>query len=220
MGLAAFARLSAHALARDGSTHFPARGVDADAFLGPAALLYLLGFGRDVVATERALVSCVVPPIRIVTTVVLITFVEVVRVDVVHVALSTLAVARLAVEPDSALLANFASGARWRSAAVNVGLLAVLLAVGARVLDRRSVRRLRLDGRLVGRSVSARVAEAAGLAVLLARLGQPVGGALLDGLERGALFAGPEAAVAAVEVAEALIVAPADRPAAAGAVSC
>ena len=39
---AAFARLSAHALAGDGSTHFPARGVDADAFLGPAALLYLL----------------------------------------------------------------------------------------------------------------------------------------------------------------------------------
>ena len=28
---AAFARLSAHALAGDGSTHFPARGVDADA---------------------------------------------------------------------------------------------------------------------------------------------------------------------------------------------
>ena len=31
---AAFARLSAHALAGDGSTHFPARGVDADALLG------------------------------------------------------------------------------------------------------------------------------------------------------------------------------------------
>ena len=79
---AAFARLAAHALAGDGSTHFPARGVDADAFLGAAALLYLLGFGRDVVATERALVPCVVPPIRIVTTVVLVAFVKVVRVDV------------------------------------------------------------------------------------------------------------------------------------------
>ena len=34
---AAFARLSAHALAGVGSTHFPARGVDADALLGIAS---------------------------------------------------------------------------------------------------------------------------------------------------------------------------------------
>ena len=56
MGLAAFARLPTDALAGDGSTHFPASGVDADAFLGAAALLYLLGFGRDVVATVDCLV--------------------------------------------------------------------------------------------------------------------------------------------------------------------
>ena len=41
---AAFALKSAHALASPGSTHFPARGVDADALLSPAAVLYLLRF--------------------------------------------------------------------------------------------------------------------------------------------------------------------------------
>ena len=41
---AAFALKSAHALAGVGSTHFPALGVDADALLSPAAVLYLLRF--------------------------------------------------------------------------------------------------------------------------------------------------------------------------------
>ena len=59
---AAFARLSAHALAGDGSTHFPARGVDADALLGTAALLYLLRFSGDIVTAEQTLVAGVVPP--------------------------------------------------------------------------------------------------------------------------------------------------------------
>jgi len=46
---AAFALKSAHALASPGSTYFPARGVDADALLGTAALLYLLRFSGDIV---------------------------------------------------------------------------------------------------------------------------------------------------------------------------
>ena len=59
---AAFARLAAHALAGDGSTHFPARGVDANALLGTAALLYLLRFSGDIVTAEQTLVAGVVPP--------------------------------------------------------------------------------------------------------------------------------------------------------------
>ena len=84
MCLAAFARLSAHALAGDGSAHFPARGVDADAFLGPAALLYLLRLCGDIVTTEESLVSRAVAPVRVVAAVVVVTFVKVVRIDVVR----------------------------------------------------------------------------------------------------------------------------------------
>ena len=76
---AAFARLSAHALAGDGSTHFPARGVDADALLGTAALLYLLRFSGDIVTAEQTLVAGVVPPVRVVAAEILVTFAEVVR---------------------------------------------------------------------------------------------------------------------------------------------
>ena len=54
---AAFARLAAHALAGDGSTHFPARGVDANAFLRSTALLYLLRFSGDVVTAEQTFVT-------------------------------------------------------------------------------------------------------------------------------------------------------------------
>ena len=54
---AAFARLSAHAPAGVGSTHFPARGVDADALLSPAAVLYLLRFSSDIVTAEQTLVT-------------------------------------------------------------------------------------------------------------------------------------------------------------------
>ena len=50
---AAFALKSAHALAGVGSTHFPALGVDADALLSPAAVLYLLRFSGDVVTAEQ-----------------------------------------------------------------------------------------------------------------------------------------------------------------------
>ena len=82
MGLAAFARLPTDALASDGSTHLPARGVHADAFLGPAALLYLLRLRGDIVTTEESLVSRAVAPVRVVATVVLVAFVEVVRIDV------------------------------------------------------------------------------------------------------------------------------------------
>ena len=79
---AAFARLSAHALAGDGSTHFPARGVDADALLGTAALLYLLRFSGDIVTAEQTLVAGVVPPVRVVAAEILVAFAEVVRVHV------------------------------------------------------------------------------------------------------------------------------------------
>ena len=81
---AAFARLSAHALAGDGSTHFPARGVDADALLGTAAVLYLLRFAGDIITAEQTFVTGVVPPVRVVATVVLVAFVEIVRIDVVR----------------------------------------------------------------------------------------------------------------------------------------
>ena len=138
---AAFARLSAHALAGDGSTHFPARGVDADALLSPAAVLYLLRFSGDIVTAEQTFVTGVVPPVRVVATVVLVAFVEIVRIDVVRPTLPTFAVARLAVLPDSALPLHLASRAGRRPATIDVRLLAVLLAVAARVLDRRSVRR-------------------------------------------------------------------------------
>jgi len=94
---AAFARLSAHALAGDGSTHFPARGVDADALLGTAALLYLLRFSGDIVTAEQTLVAGVVPPVRVVAAEILVTFAEVVRVHVVGPALVTLAIICLAV---------------------------------------------------------------------------------------------------------------------------
>ena len=59
---AAFALKSAHALASPGSTHFPARGVDADALLSPAAVLYLLRFSGDVVTAEQTFVTGVVTP--------------------------------------------------------------------------------------------------------------------------------------------------------------
>ena len=94
---AAFARLSAHALAGDGSTHFPARGVDADALLGTAALLYLLRFSGDIVTAEQTLVAGVVPPVRVVAAEILVTFAEVVRVHVVGPALVILAIICLAV---------------------------------------------------------------------------------------------------------------------------
>ena len=77
---AAFARLSAHALAGDGSTHFPARGVDADALLGTAALLYLLRFSGDIVTAEQTLVAGVVTPVRVVAAEILVALAEVVRV--------------------------------------------------------------------------------------------------------------------------------------------
>ena len=81
---AAFARLSAHALAGDGSTHFPACGVDADALLGTAALLYLLRFSGDIVTAEQTFVTGVVPPVRVVAAEILVTLAEVVRIDVVR----------------------------------------------------------------------------------------------------------------------------------------
>ena len=61
---AAFALKSAHALAGVGSTHFPALGVDADALLSPAAVLYLLRFSGDVViVTLRVSKACKSPKI-------------------------------------------------------------------------------------------------------------------------------------------------------------
>ena len=54
---AAFALKSAHALAGVGSTHFPTLGVDADALLSPAAVLYLLRFSGDIVTAEQTLVT-------------------------------------------------------------------------------------------------------------------------------------------------------------------
>ena len=96
---AAFALKSAHALAGPGSTHFPARGVDADALLSPAAVLYLLRFSGDIITAEQTFVTGVVPPVRVVATVVLVAFVEIVRIDVVRPTLPTFAVARLAVLP-------------------------------------------------------------------------------------------------------------------------
>ena len=81
---AAFALKSAHALAGPGSTHFPARGVDADALLSPAAVLYLLRFAGDIITAEQTFVTGVVPPVRVVATVVLVAFVEIVRIDVVR----------------------------------------------------------------------------------------------------------------------------------------
>ena len=75
---AAFALKSAHALASPGSTHFPARGVDADALLSPAAVLYLLRFSGDIITAEQTFVTGVVPPVRVVATVVLVAFVEIV----------------------------------------------------------------------------------------------------------------------------------------------
>ena len=54
---AAFALKSAHALASPGSTHFPARGVDADALLSPAAVLYLLRFAGDIITAEQTFVT-------------------------------------------------------------------------------------------------------------------------------------------------------------------
>ena len=128
---AAFARQSAHALASPGSTHFPARGVDADAFLSSTALLYLLGFSSDIITSERSLITGVVTPVRIVAAVVLITFTEIVRVDVVGPALVILAIICLAVLIHSTLLFHLASGARRGPATIYVRLLAVLLAVGA-----------------------------------------------------------------------------------------
>ena len=89
---AAFALKSAHALASPGSTHFPARGVDADALLSPAAVLYLLRFAGDIITAEQTLVTGVVPPVRVVATVVLVAFVEIVRIDVVRPTLPTFAV--------------------------------------------------------------------------------------------------------------------------------
>ena len=96
---AAFALKSAHALAGVGSTHFPALGVDADALLSPAAVLYLLRFAGDIITAEQTFVTGVVPPVRVVATVVLVAFVEIVRIDVVRPTLPTFAVARLAVLP-------------------------------------------------------------------------------------------------------------------------
>ena len=77
---AAFALKSAHALAGPGSTHFPARGVDADALLSPAAVLYLLRFSGDIVTAEQTFVTGVVPPVRVVAAEILVTLAEVVRV--------------------------------------------------------------------------------------------------------------------------------------------
>ena len=65
--------------------------------MGPAALLYLLRLRGDIVTTEESLVSRAVAPVRVVATVVLVTFVKVVRVDVVGPALVILAVVGLAV---------------------------------------------------------------------------------------------------------------------------
>ena len=76
---AAFALKSAHALAGVGSTHFPALGVDADALLSPAAVLYLLRFSGDVVTAEQTFVTGVVPPVRVVAAEILVTLAEVVR---------------------------------------------------------------------------------------------------------------------------------------------
>ena len=77
---AAFALKSAHALAGVGSTHFPALGVDADALLSPAAVLYLLRFSGDVVTAEQTFVTGVVTPVRVVAAEILVTLAEVVRV--------------------------------------------------------------------------------------------------------------------------------------------
>ena len=73
---AAFALKSAHALAGVGSAHFPALGVDADALLSPAAVLYLLRFAGDIITAEQTFVTGVVPPVRVVATVVLVAFVD------------------------------------------------------------------------------------------------------------------------------------------------
>ena len=94
---AAFARQSAHALAGVGSTHFPARGVDADALLGTAAVLYLLRFSGDVVTAEQTFVTGVVTPVRVVAAEILVTLAEVVRIDVVRPAPVRLAIICLAV---------------------------------------------------------------------------------------------------------------------------
>ena len=80
---AAFALKSAHALAGPGSTHFPARGVDADALLSPAAVLYLLRFAGDIITAEQTFVTGVVPPVWVVAAEILVTFAEIVRVHVV-----------------------------------------------------------------------------------------------------------------------------------------
>ena len=94
---AAFALKSAHALAGPGSTHFPARGVDADALLGTAALLYLLRFSGDIVTAEQTFVTGVVTPVRVVAAEILVTLAEVVRIDVVRPAPVRLAIICLAV---------------------------------------------------------------------------------------------------------------------------
>ena len=94
---AAFARLSAHAPAGVGSTHFPARGVDADALLSPAAVLYLLRFSGDIVTAEQTFVTGVVPPVWVVAAEILVAFAENVRVHVVGPAPVTLAIICLAV---------------------------------------------------------------------------------------------------------------------------
>ena len=94
---AAFALKSAHALASPGSTHFSALGVDADALLSPAAVLYLLRFSGDVVTAEQTFVTGVVTPVRVVAAEILVTLAEVVRVDVVRPAPVRLAIICLAV---------------------------------------------------------------------------------------------------------------------------
>ena len=94
---AAFALKSAHALAGVGSTHFPALGVDADALLSPAAVLYLLRFSGDIVTAEQTFVTGVVPPVRVVAAEILVTFAEIVRVHVVRPAPVILAIICLAV---------------------------------------------------------------------------------------------------------------------------
>ena len=58
---AAFALKSAHALAGVGSTHFPALGVDADALLSPAAVLYLLRFSSAAAPAQRPAASSASP---------------------------------------------------------------------------------------------------------------------------------------------------------------
>ena len=94
---AAFALKSAHALASPGSTHFPARGVDADALLSPAAVLYLLRFSGDIVTAEQTFVTGVVTPVRVVAAEILVALAEVVRIDVVRPAPVRLAIICLAV---------------------------------------------------------------------------------------------------------------------------